>query len=132
MSITKTVSIIITNSQGQILLLKRSPDKKWYPAKWDIISGKIKNGEDPEKCLKRELLEETGIENYEKMENKPPYVYQEGKNKWLIHPYYCNVNQNRIRLSAEHNAYKWIAPRKLSALNLARAAKFDLEIFYGL
>ncbi|PIU01891.1 hypothetical protein COT68_00770 [bacterium (Candidatus Torokbacteria) CG09_land_8_20_14_0_10_42_11] len=109
---TKTVSIIITNHQDQILLLKRSPDKKWYPNKWDIISDKIKNGEDPVKCFERELWEEIGIKNYEKIENKPPYIYQEGKRKWLVHPYLCKVNNEKVKLNQEHCEYKWMDLRE--------------------
>ena len=129
---TETVSIIVTDNYGKILLLKRSPHKKWYPEEWDIISGKLKNGESPKECFRRELFEETGINHYKLMENKKPYIYQEEKRQWLVHPYHCVVKQNVVQLDGEHNVYKWVALSKLSDLNITKPAKLELKTFYGL
>ena len=60
-----TVFAVFVNDEGKILSLKRSPDKEWYPNKWDVISGKIHGGESPEECLRREVLEEIGISDFE-------------------------------------------------------------------
>lgn len=54
-----TASAIITNSQGQLLLVKRNMNpRKGY---WDLPGGFLEEGEDPIKGLKREMKEELNV-----------------------------------------------------------------------
>jgi 8-oxo-dGTP diphosphatase len=52
--------VILTNSDGQLLLNLRGSDKLISPDRWDIIDGTIEAGETPYACLVREVMEETG------------------------------------------------------------------------
>jgi len=51
----------IFNSKGQLLIAKR-PDDKHQGGLWEFPGGKVETGESVESALKRELLEEIGIE----------------------------------------------------------------------
>ncbi|BBG59206.1 RNA pyrophosphohydrolase [Providencia rustigianii] len=53
------VGVIITNSQGQILLGKRSSKHAPY---WSIFGGHVDPGESFEACAIREIKEEVGID----------------------------------------------------------------------
>ena len=55
------VSCIITNPQGNVLILKRRQDLKLDPGKYDFCSGHIKEGEIPMQSMYRELNEEIGL-----------------------------------------------------------------------
>ena len=55
------VSSIITNSNGNVLILKRRKDLSLDPGKYDLCSGHMKNGEIPLQSMYRELKEELGI-----------------------------------------------------------------------
>ncbi len=46
---------------GRILLGKRAPHRKAYPGCWDVIGGRVEDGETVEQALHRELGEEIGI-----------------------------------------------------------------------
>lgn len=46
---------------GHILLGKRAPHRQAYPGCWDVIGGKVEEGETLDQALHRELREETGI-----------------------------------------------------------------------
>ena len=55
------VSCIITNEDGNVLVLKRRNDVKLDPGKYDFCSGHMKEGEVPMQTMYRELNEEIGI-----------------------------------------------------------------------
>jgi 8-oxo-dGTP diphosphatase len=54
------VGLIFRNQGKEVLLCQRKPESP-YPLKWEFPGGKVKDGEDIEECLKRELLEELNI-----------------------------------------------------------------------
>ncbi len=55
------VVIFLVNSKREILLQKRSPQKKYYPNKWAPCAGGVKSGETREEAAIRELKEELGV-----------------------------------------------------------------------
>lgn len=59
------VSAIITNSEGNVLLLKRRKDLKLDPEKYDLCSGHMKEGEVPTQTMYREIREEIGVKQEE-------------------------------------------------------------------
>lgn len=57
----RTVEIFTVNSQGQLLITLRDPNKETYPNMWEITGGSVITGEDSMAAAIRELQEETGI-----------------------------------------------------------------------
>jgi 8-oxo-dGTP diphosphatase len=55
------VTAAVIEKDGQILIAKRKRGDH-FEHKWEFPGGKIRAGESPEECLKRELREELGIE----------------------------------------------------------------------
>ena len=52
----------IINSENKLLIQKRSPQKKFEPNVWAMTGGSIMKGETALETLKRETMEELGIE----------------------------------------------------------------------
>ena len=59
--IKEFVSAIITNKNGNPLIIKRLDTLKLDPGKYDMCSGHMKQGECPMQSMYRELMEEVGI-----------------------------------------------------------------------
>ena len=55
------VFVWVFNSRGELLLTKRSPEKRSFPNKWDPTGGAVLAGENSLQAVQRELFEETGI-----------------------------------------------------------------------
>ncbi len=55
------VKAVVINKKGEVLILRRSEEKK-YPKMYDLPGGKIEKGETMTEALRREIKEETGLE----------------------------------------------------------------------
>lgn len=59
----RAVHVLVFNRAGQVFLQKRSLKKDCFPGAWDSsASGHLDGGEDYDRCAKRELREELGLE----------------------------------------------------------------------
>ncbi|MEJ5305499.1 MAG: NUDIX pyrophosphatase [Ignavibacteria bacterium] len=100
----------IENDQLKFLLLKRSPNEK-YPNIWQMVTGKIRDGEKAYETALRELKEETGLAA-EELFTVPIVnsVYlSETDEVCLIPVFLCRVNEkSEIKISEEHSEYKWL------------------------
>lgn len=54
----QSVSAILVNPRGEILLQQRDDRVKHFPFCWTTFGGAVEHGETPEEALRRELLEE--------------------------------------------------------------------------
>jgi len=104
----RSAGVILFNKAEniQFLVLK-------YPSgHWDFVKGNIEEGEEEEETVKRELFEETGINNLEihqGFNEKVQYNYYKKNNKVhkIVSYYLAETNQKQVKLSFEHLDYKW-------------------------
>ncbi len=60
----KIVNVMVIHQEGEILVTKRSAQKKIYPGYYEAsIGGVVQKGESPEEAARRELYEETDIKS---------------------------------------------------------------------
>lgn len=57
-----TVLGVIRHTDGRYLITKRVMTKAWAPGCWEVSGGAAQAGEDSLTAVKREILEETGID----------------------------------------------------------------------
>lgn len=57
-----TVLGVVSRPDGKFLITKRKMDKAWAPGWWEVSGGAALAGESSEVAVKREVLEETGLD----------------------------------------------------------------------
>jgi 8-oxo-dGTP diphosphatase len=116
--VVPVAAAIILNEEGQVLLARRLEEDPQGP-RWEFPGGKLRKGESPQECLKRELQEELGIEA--EVRDFFHAVEQElGDRSILLLTYFCRWNRGEIELRA-HSAWKWMDPGDLMELDLLEA-----------
>ena len=124
----EVVAALIIQSQ-QILLGKRSAERKDFPEVWDVFGGHIQPGEDQHETLGRELEEELGITptQSEYLETRilsyPTYPAEqdEVQEEWTAHLYRVTAWNGTPdnRQPKEHSAIGWFSLSEASELYLA-------------
>ena len=83
------VHLHVFNTEGALLLQKRSANKDIQPNKWDTsVGGHVDNGEAIEAALMRESAEELGISNFQP-QFLFRYVFRSSVEAELVHSYSC-------------------------------------------
>jgi len=112
------VTCAIIEKEGKVLSTQRS-EAMSLPLKWEFPGGKIKDGELPEECLKRELHEELGIA-VAIFKSLNPVTHQYPTFIITLYPFVCKISAGAIQLH-EHKAFAWLSPEKLQYLDWADA-----------
>ena len=117
-----SIKVVIFDDTGRCLLLKRSRHSKGNPGKWDLPGGKVDSGEDFDRALIREVLEETGLRisltrviggtQRELGERTVAYLIMEAR-----------LASGQPRLSGEHEGFSWVEPVELHQVDLVQQFK---------
>lgn len=111
------IKALITNGNGEILLLKSGPAEQKHTNVefWDLPGGRIKAGASIEDTLKREIEEELGVSGQHvevgEVFDASISKFKASKTKDLglmLIVYHCRLNgAQEFRLSDEHSEWKW-------------------------
>lgn len=110
------VKILLKNRDGKFLLLQRNPIK--YPevgAKWDIVGGRINPGLSLLENLKREVMEEAGLE----IVGDPKLILAQDilkTDKHVVRLTYIGEAVGEVKLSEEHSEFRWLSIEEFSKL----------------
>lgn len=125
-------AIIENSSTGKILLLKRSEKKDYSPGIWEYTTGRLHQFEDPEDGLRREVIEETGLE----VEIVKPisifHIYRGKKiaeNELVGMMFWCKTDSEDVIVSEEHSGYMWVEAEEALKLIDKPGMKRDIEAF---
>lgn len=115
------VPVIITNSQGRILLGKRKKNAPYYPDIWGLPGGLIDYKESSIETAKREIKEELGINI--KITKKSNNIYEIFPSKecpfqTINIVYYATTNE-KPRPKSETQEVKWFTPSEVKKIKLA-------------
>ncbi len=112
------VTAAILEKKGKILIAKRKKGD-YLENKWEFPGGKIEAGEPPEHCLKRELVEEFGIQTrIGEFICSSRYKYSHISIELLA--YRVEYLSGEFLLN-DHEEIKWILPEEFDNYDFAEA-----------
>jgi len=100
----------ILRFEGKILILKRSEKVSTNQGLWAGVSGYIEDGEAPLQTARKEIREETAVENAELLKSGEILKVRSGTRLWCIHPFLFEPASADITIDWEHTDYRWIDP----------------------
>lgn len=101
----------LKNSELQFIVLKRS-ENEIYPNIWQMVSGRMNEGEAAYEAAAREIYEETNLKINELWVVPNVNSYYSAKNDTvsLIPVFLAMVNDHdEVKISDEHSEYKWVS-----------------------
>ncbi len=112
---------------GKVLIVRREPND-FLGGYYELPGGGIDKDETFYEAVKREVLEETGLEvtaitnilkGFDYTTNKKPRVRQTN--------FTVSVSPGEVQLSKEHDDYKWISPDEVDGFNMTKEIKTSIE-----
>ncbi len=126
------VAGIVQNGR-EILIMKKAQGRVDAAPTWELPTGKIKFGEQPEEAMDRMLEEYLGVEVAEKIELKDvitflaPQGSSQLSNLYIIYTVQF-AKDTKITPQERYTAYKYIKPDELAGYHLDEASLTALEI----
>lgn len=95
--------------EEKVLIIKRRPNDKHVPGIWDLPGGRSKVGDDPIEGVKRETLEEVGLEIDVLMPIMTRHYTRDDGQVVTGMTFLCKTKgkNKEVKLSEEHTEYKW-------------------------
>lgn len=121
------VDAIFVNEKGEILLIHRTG--KNFNGYWGLVSGMVEWNEEVKDALKREVLEEIGVE-IESITYIGKYYDRIGRNpsKTVIClPHLCKIKSGIPRPVSECDEVRWFKKEEIRTMQLAYDHKEMLE-----
>ncbi|MHB8131295.1 MAG: NUDIX hydrolase [Mobilitalea sp.] len=118
-------AIIIYNRK--VLIIQRSYGDVSGSGSWEFAGGKLEFGEDLETGLKREIMEEVGLQvNIERLLYASTFQSTESRQTVILN-YLCHSSSDQVILSEEHEEFIW-ADKKTMKKYLAKGIQRDIKI----
>ncbi|MDQ3836482.1 MAG: NUDIX hydrolase [Thermoproteota archaeon] len=121
------LGVVRLDDDNRILLLKRSPQRRTSPNKWQTPSGFLKEGESAEEAILREVQEETLLDGTIIKSGKSFEILDEW-GRWIIIPFLIAVKSDKVVIDAsEHSQFKWIMVNEISNFECVKGIDEDLR-----
>ena len=124
----KISTLCYIQNKHQTLMLHRIKKKNdMHQGKWNGLGGKLIDGESPEECVKREVLEESGLTiKNPKLHGIITFPKFDKIDDWLVFVYSSN-NFNGSLIESNEGELEWINNTKIADLNLWEGDKIFMQ-----
>ncbi len=108
--------------KGKALVLRRSP-RDSEPGYWEFPKGAVEFGEEPEAAVRRELLEETGLDTkVKRILGLNSWTYSKDDTRFHVVETIFELELepgssiDKVRLSGDHDSWRLVTPEELQSL----------------
>ena len=109
---------LLKDEEGRYLMLKRSSASRSWPSTWEFPGGKVDAAEHTTAALKREFLEETGLD-IRPLHRFLEFSYDGPNGKMEYKIFFVEKISGVLAISSEHDDLKWVALEELSTLEVS-------------
>ncbi len=128
--IHRSSHLLLFNSKNELLITKRSLAKRWYPGLYTVsVSGTVAN-ETNEECLRREIVEEIGID----IPFKELFTFRhfDDSNDEFVTLYSAISDQDVNFDEAETMGFSWVTLEFLKTDMIANPKKYTHPFLEGM
>jgi len=111
------VHTIISNDNGEVLIMQRSKKNDVLPEYWDVPGGTLEDGEDPADGAIREIKEESGLDiSGVRLFFQKSNVDVSKNKQFVTLIFYTKTSDTDVTINPEeHDAFVWIKPSDIGA-----------------
>lgn len=120
---------ILFQEDGKFLTIRRSKTAPSRPLHWDLPGGDFDFGEDAKEGMIREIKEETDLEVDELKVIDAISEFNDENEFWVTIYYTAQPATIVVKLSYEHDDFKWVTPGEFQQLEAAPKNKKFVERF---
>jgi ADP-ribose pyrophosphatase YjhB (NUDIX family) len=123
------VKALLKNKEGKYLLLRRNPKK--YPEvgpKWDIIGGRINPGSKLLENLKREIMEEAGLDYTGRPELVAAQDILKSADKHVVRLTYLGEIDGNPKIDEDHLEAKWFTGDEIKKMDVSVIDSFFKQL----
>jgi 8-oxo-dGTP diphosphatase len=129
----KRVVTCFLESNGEILILRRSERVGSYQGRWAGVSGYVEKTADEQALT--EIKEETGLgrEDVKLVKKGEPLAVADNElsTRWVVHPYLFHIkDRSKIKIDWEHKETMWIDPKDIDNFETVPRLKETLARVY--
>jgi ribonuclease HI/ADP-ribose pyrophosphatase YjhB (NUDIX family) len=126
--------VAMIQQEGETLIMKKSQGRSDSAPMWELPTGKIKFGEQPEEAIERTLEEYLGVELTKKtllhdvvtfMSQNPGVGSSQLSNLYIVYNVWLNEGA-KIKAKERYSAYKYIKPEEMGNYRLDEASAIVL------
>lgn len=124
------VGAIIVNKEGKIFLAKRGREVRNESGKWEFPGGGVEFGDTLKNTLKREIMEEYGIEiEPGKLLDVCDHIILAEHQHWVSPSFICSLTKGEPKILEPHKCDEigWFSCEEIKAMDLSLVSKFNFD-----